>query len=765
MKKNLEGQTFGELTVIKRAETKGRTKWTCRCSCGTVKDINEYDLISGKSKSCGCKRRRKPIDITGKRYGKLVAKEIVGMGDNGTSIWHCVCDCGNEIDVKYSSLANGEKKSCGCLEHAPKKDLTGRRIGTLTVNKYIGNNGQWECICDCGNVVSLSTYQLTHGRRTCGKNHKKPEKIKTTKFKDLTGMKFGKLTVVKRVENDSNNKVNWLCKCSCGGEKIASSHNLLSGVTTHCGCEKRTWTKYDLKGKKFNSLTVLEYVGHSNWKCKCDCGNTTIVSGSALVDGHIKSCGCSSYNHGISKEEMNKEADLRGNKDSLVDFMKTLTNIEENAKVFEEPKDELIGKKVNMLTVISNNGDGTYKCKCDCGNYKDIKRKPLVTGVIKSCGCLKHAPHRINMVGKKFGKITVLEFDHISDNHVVYWKCRCDCGTVKLINGNDLRLGKIYSCGCVNVSHRGSKEENNIKDYINELIGVREKLVGENESIKVTKEKVIDTPFSDKKQEIDILVRGLNFGVEYNGSPFHASLGAAYDNNKPRKYHQNKFLQAKEQGIHLISIFDVDWNTNQDKIKMYLKSLVIPNKKVFARKCELKKIDKNTANAFTDKYHLQGHARLSSISYGLYYDNELLSVMSFGVVRLHKKEAGRYELHRYCVKDGYTVVGGANKLLTAFEREYEPKYLLSYSDNDYFSGGIYDKLGFSNDGQTNPRYYWYNNGVEIKREKCQLKYLKLDYPELYKESEGEKNREDYIMVKLGACKVYRSGNTRWIKEY
>ena len=85
MKKNLEGQTFGELTVLKRADTKGRTKWTCRCSCGTVKDINEYDLISGKSKSCGCKRRRKPKDISGKRYGKLIAKEIVGMGDNGTS--------------------------------------------------------------------------------------------------------------------------------------------------------------------------------------------------------------------------------------------------------------------------------------------------------------------------------------------------------------------------------------------------------------------------------------------------------------------------------------------------------------------------------------------------------------------------------------------------------------------------------------------------------------------------------------------------------
>jgi hypothetical protein len=82
-------------------------------------------------------------------------------------------------------------------------------------------------------------------------------------------------------------------------------------------------------------------------------------------------------------------------------------------------------------------------------------------------------------------------------------------------------------------------------------------------------------------------------------------------------------------------------------------------------------------------------------------------------------------------------------------------------------GGIYDKLGFTNDGQSTPRYYWFYHNEEIKREKCQLKHLKEKCPELLQEAyaNNASNKEDYVMLKLGACKVYRSGNTRWIKEY
>ena len=92
--------------------------------------------------------------------------------------------------------------------------------------------------------------------------------------------------------------------------------------------------------------------------------------------------------------------------------------------------------------------------------------------------------------------------------------------------------------------------------------------------------------------------------------------------------------------------------------------------------------------------------------------------------------------------------------------------MVSYSDNDYFSGNLYLKLGFVCDGDTrNPRYYWFCGDREIKREQCQLKYLSKLYPDLYKESEGKGNREDYIMLKLGSKKVFRSGHTKWIKKY
>jgi hypothetical protein len=154
-------------------------------------------------------------------------------------------------------------------------------------------------------------------------------------------------------------------------------------------------------------------------------------------------------------------------------------------------------------------------------------------------------------------------------------------------------------------------------------------------------------------------------------------------------------------------------------------------------------------------------------SYGLYYKDLLVAVMSFDRVNYKQNVDGNYELHRYCVKDGYTVIGGAERLLKFFEREHKPKYIVSYSDNDYFLGAIYERLKFDNVGQSTPRYYWYLNGEELRREQCMLKHLKVEYPELLQEAINKeaKNKEDYVMTSLGACKVYRSGNTKWEKRY
>ena len=163
---------------------------------------------------------------------------------------------------------------------------------------------------------------------------------------------------------------------------------------------------------------------------------------------------------------------------------------------------------------------------------------------------------------------------------------------------------------------------------------------------------------------------------------------------------------------------------------------------------------------------MQCGSKFNTINYGLYHNDELVSVMSFGKPRMRKFVEGHYELHRYCVKDGYTVVGGANKLLSKFEADYKPINILSYSNNDWFLGSIYERLGFECIGQSNPRYYWLYNNNELTRESCRINKLKVKYPDKYKEAidNNASNIEDYIMTSLGAFKVYRSGNTIWEKR-
>ena len=116
------------------------------------------------------------------------------------------------------------------------------------------------------------------------------------KFIDLTGQKFGNLTVVKYIGNR-----NWECKCDCGNVTTVKGYNLKNGHTKSCGCLSKQQARIngkntimDLTNKRFGNLTVVKYVDNSKWLCQCDCGNTTIVSQSNLCrqTKPTKSCGC-----------------------------------------------------------------------------------------------------------------------------------------------------------------------------------------------------------------------------------------------------------------------------------------------------------------------------------------------------------------------------------------------------------------------------------------------------------------------------------------
>ena len=132
---DLTGQRFGRWTVInitdKRTSSRGII-WHCKCDCGTEKDVDGYLLRSGQSKSCGClqkelaaeQAKKGRIDLTGQRFGKLVALYPIYSGDkNIHTKWHCKCDCGNECDIDMGNLRAGKSQSCGCTQSKQEENI------------------------------------------------------------------------------------------------------------------------------------------------------------------------------------------------------------------------------------------------------------------------------------------------------------------------------------------------------------------------------------------------------------------------------------------------------------------------------------------------------------------------------------------------------------------------------------------------------------------------------------------------------------------
>ena len=224
---DLTGQRFGKLVVVKDVGRKnGGVLWECLCDCGKHTNVVSNNLTRGNTKSCGYMTTK--IDLTGQRFGKLVVVGEVAERDKHKKIlWSCVCDCGTRKDVSGGSLRRGESTSCG---RCKIKDLTGQRFGRLVVIRDVGRkNGKvvWECLCDCGKYTSISSNRLMTGNtKSCG----------CLASENLEGERYGKLLVIRRTDERSNNQVVWECLCDCGNYKNVNTGSLGSGNTKSCGC-------------------------------------------------------------------------------------------------------------------------------------------------------------------------------------------------------------------------------------------------------------------------------------------------------------------------------------------------------------------------------------------------------------------------------------------------------------------------------------------------------------------------------------------------
>lgn len=196
-------------------------------------------------------------DLSGKVFGKLKVLRLVG---GRRSRWLCLCECGKTVELQECYLSRGDRKSCGCNWGNKIIDRIGERFGRLTVISMadrMGGKIRWNCLCDCGKEVIVRSGSLQAGNTlSCGCLQKEKTRERA---RDLTGMKFGRLLVVRRTEQ-RNHSYHWWCRCECGQELEVSGCNLVTGGSKSCGCLRtEATTKHGLCG---NHRAYREYL----WK-------------------------------------------------------------------------------------------------------------------------------------------------------------------------------------------------------------------------------------------------------------------------------------------------------------------------------------------------------------------------------------------------------------------------------------------------------------------------------------------------------------------
>lgn len=257
-------------------------------------------------------------------------------------------------------------------------------------------------------------------------------------------------------------------------------------------------------------------------------------------------------------------------------------------------------------------------------------------------------------------------------------------------------------------------------------------------------------------KEIDIYISSIKLGIEFNGLYWHTEDRIGKD------AHLNKTDKSEEKGIHLIQIFGDEWTYKRGIVESRLLNVFhkTPNK-IYARKCDIREVAIKEGKPFLEVNHLQGYSSYE-IGLGLYFEDKLVSLMTFGKRRvcLGKKtsEEGDIELIRFASILNCNVIGSAERLFKNYVRTYNPKKITSYADRFWTmkdSNNVYEKLGFKYDGVTAPNYFYVINGVRKHRYGFRKGIL-------VKEGYDPKMSERQIMEMRGIKRIFNSGNLRYI---
>ena len=616
---------------------------------------------------------------------------------------------------------------------------------------------------------------------------------------ELVGKVYGLFTILDVVTDD--NKVKCVCRCQCGNIRLIMPCIITKGRISSCGCVRQSkeyrnkmsnkskeWANNHPEKVKEISNKIKQYyndnpdkriqvgINTSNWaKSNPDKIAEKAIKFSEWCKANpdklearsIKYKEWCKQNPNSVQEIGNKISEwCKSNPDKVLartekikqyykDNPDAVTNIANKCKQWYNDNPDIVHEIVEKrLQTFQNNPDIQDSInKKRVQWYKDNPDKvKLISEKISSTFKQKRINNNFSLLLNRVHPdyIQPLLNGDINSLSEILIKCPI-CGeydkhsfhNIFRINSNDIKPNSHNLCHKCYANISQSSPELEIKDIINTMYNGR----------CIENSRSIIPPL-----ELDLYYPEKNIAIEFNGNYWHD------ENHKPKDYHFNKFKLCKDKNIRLVSIYESDWFNKRDNIINLLKNIFIESKIIYARNCTIDKLDYKTKSAFINEYHFYGDSNQGTISYGLYYNDELVSVMSFGKLRgqnkLHNNK-DHYELVRFVTKCNVRIIGGASKLLKKFISEYQPVYIICYSDNDFFTGDTYNKLGFKlkSLGESID-YQWVKGTKALSRYECMTNKL-LEKYDKYRNINITGSIEDYVMHDLGYNKLYRCGNSIW----
>lgn len=265
-----------------------------------------------------------------------------------------------------------------------------------------------------------------------------------------------------------------------------------------------------------------------------------------------------------------------------------------------------------------------------------------------------------------------------------------------------------------------------------------------------------------------------------NGSLYYASNSSVLEFNElcneiegihvelipiTRTYDRRHYLDKLEKNPSSIFVFEDEWENNKELIRRKLVHYANQSDvtKIHARECDIRQITNKEKKELLDNNHVQGNDNVG-LSYGAYYGDILVSVMTFSVPRISvgalKKDrsgyGGIWELSRFCTDTNYRIPGIASKLLTHFKRNNEWTEIYSFADRRWSVGNMYHQLGFELVIKNPPAYFYVVDGIRKHRWNYRKDVLKNTLPKY-----DPSLTEDMNMINHGYWRVWDCGTIKF----